>query len=56
MLLPTQGSQLVWGFESLPYLIGVRVDNNHALIWHALRLAGIGDAIRGFGLLYGLSP
>ena len=36
--------------------IGVPVIGaNHALIWHSLRLAGIDDEIRGFGLLYGLT-
>lgn len=28
--------------------------SNHAMIWHCLRLAGIGDAMPGLGRLYGL--
>jgi maleate isomerase len=26
--------------------------SNHALAWHLLRLAGIGDAVDGFGRLF----
>jgi maleate isomerase len=28
--------------------------SNHALIWHSLRLAGIDDAIDGYGRLFQL--
>ena len=28
--------------------------SNHALIWHSLRLAGINEAIDGFGALFRL--
>jgi maleate isomerase len=39
--------------EQAEALIGKPVtSSNHALAWHMLRLAGIDEAIEGFGRLY----
>ena len=47
--------RLLEAAESIEVELGLPVtSSNHAMIWHCLRLAGIDDAIPGFGRLYRL--